>query len=546
MKSGRGSADGFGPAQTSSSEHARSLRSKAERTAAECIRRLARSNVAMPPESSRARSYLLPSLLAGVATTALLWRADVGLSWLVVVIVYVAGVLGWHRETSTYLARLWGGAAIWLALCMCWRASTWTMVIAYPASIAMILTLPLLVHRRLRCRDLGDLPALALTWIGAAFPACADARRSLQPRDDRKIRRVIGGLLLGLPVSLTVGVLLSANPRFETAVADIIGSGSDIGAFASWALATTTAYLLGALALLQMNEQVFVALRHPALLGRVARTRSGTHESPYRSTDADEVMDGQPRTISTLTWSLVLSQLVLVFGVFVAVNLEDFFGGHALVRGEATLTYAAHLHAGFAEVMFATSLTAGVIMFGHAVVAVPAERRHKWSLAALEIVLLSLTVLTLASCWHRNTIYMEAYGYTHARLGVMFIQLGLLGALGLTSVRALFRRWTGQAAYLVALPVVLALSAVTFNADLFVARGNLRRLIDAPQTATSTGLDVVYLSQLSADALPALEDEHVPEALALELRSVWRKRAAWLREGEWRGRRALGSALWGS
>ncbi len=498
----------------------------------------------MDSERSRSPVVVVASSAAGIALTALSWRASIGLSWLVIVVLFVAGVCWVQRKTPpTPLGIAWGAAAIWLAWCLTWRASLWTLTIAYPASLTMAVTFPLVVHRRLGWRELGDLPALTVAWLLGVVPALHEARRLVQPGDDRTSRRVLGGLLLGLPISATIAVLLSANPRFRDAVAQILTRGEDLWSFVAWSLAGAAALLVGGLALRHLHCGTFEALRNPALLGHVIEVRPETSEdSPYRSTAAGRgSCDRYPRTLSPLTWAFVLAQLVVVFGLFVAVNLGDLFGGHRLVRAEGTTTYAEYLHAGFAEVTVAALCSVGVVMFGHCVVVRAPDRRHQTMSAGLELLLLALTAITLASCWQRTTIYMDAYGYTHLRLGVVLVQIGVLGLLVSSAVRSVVRSWATQMSAVVALPIVMAIGAASINADLVVARANLRRLVDAPDTATSTGLDERYLLELSIDALPALDADHVPEDLAERVRMVWLERARVLAEGDWRSRRGLGA-----
>jgi len=190
----------------------------------------------------------------------------------------------------------------------------------------------------------------------------------------------------------------------------------------------------------------------------------------------------------------------------------------------------------------ATLLGVAVVMFGHRFVAPPAKRAHLQLLSALEAGVLVLVAITLGSCWQRLSIYIDAYGTTYLRLAVLLFQAAVLGLLALGLLRSFARRWTGHGAALVLLPIVLAVVAGSMNVDLLVARTNLRRLVDAPETATSTGLDAAYLETLSVDALDALDEPHVPADLAEHLRTAWLVRAHRRSADDWRGLRGLGSA----
>jgi hypothetical protein len=497
-------------------------------------------------ETQTAARPVMLALAAGGVTAALLWRAPAGLSWLVFVLAFVLACLcarGGPRGGA--LAWLWGAGATWLAACVCWRASEWTLAIGVPASATMVMALPLVVHRRLRISELGELPALCVAWAFGARAAAGEARRRLPRLEGSRSRRVLCGIAIGGPIALVATMLLSANPRFVALVGDVLAHTSSAVSFAMWSLGAALVYAVGSLALGCIHCGVLEKLRNAALIGRVAVAAAEptpSPGSPYRAADGRPTVL-VPRTLPALTWVIVLAQLIVVFGLFVVANLGDLFGGHALVRAAGTTTYAEHLHAGFLSVTAATVLAVAVVMFGHRVAAPPDSARATTLSSALEVGLLVLTAITLASCWQRTTIYMEAYGYTHQRLGVVLIQLAVLGLLVLTLARAVLRSWRGYAAAVVALPVVLAIAATTFDADLYVARANLRRLVDAPPTATSSGLDVAYLERLSIDALPALEEPHVPAELADRLAAVWLERAAQHAYGDWRGRRGLGPAL---
>jgi hypothetical protein len=499
----------------------------------------------MDSEKDRAVRIVVPAALAGVAITALTWRAEVGLSWLVLVAIAVPIVWrGLDRRPPTPLAIAWGCAAICAAGCIVWRASSWTPTIAYPTSAFLLSTLPVVVHRRLRWVDLAELPALAAGWLAGGWAGAGEARRALKPIDGRANRRVLGGMLIGLPISAIAAILLSANAQFRSAADTLLGNGSDVVSFVWWSVCGGALCLVGVLALNRIHPGVFAAVRHPAWLGHVAiTTQMQSTDSPYRAAEAKTAVERVPRALAPLTWAIVLGQLTLVFGLFVAANLGTFFGGHDLVRAAGTRTYSEHLHDGFGAVTAATVLSVLVVMFGHSAVAAPATAPQRRLLAGLEVLLLVLTAVTLGSCWQRMSIYLDAYGLTHLRLFTLVWQVFALGLLVITLVRAMARTWRLHGACLVTWPVLVALGAGTVNADLVIARANLERLVDAPETATSTGLDEFYLERLSVDAEPALDDPHVPSDLAERLRGQWLLRAEHERSDDWRSARGLGSAL---
>jgi hypothetical protein len=214
-------------------------------------------------------------------------------------------------------------------------------------------------------------------------------------------------------------------------------------------------------------------------------------------------------SVSVVTWAMVVAQVSLVFGLFVVANLRHLFGGNALVRERGTMTYATYLHQGFAELLFATVLSVCLVLAGHALLRPRGEEGPRGAvpgghlLTVLEGTLLVLTGITLASCWQRLRIYEDAYGASHLRLGVAFIELGILGVLALTLAKSVFRAWNGHAGALLAFAAAMCVVASAVNTDAYVAAKNLDR------AAEGKWLDADYLASLSRDARAVLDHPYV-------------------------------------
>jgi two-component system, OmpR family, sensor histidine kinase BaeS len=233
----------------------------------------------------------------------------------------------------------------------------------------------------------------------------------------------------------------------------------------------------------------------------------------------------------------VLVQVILVFGIFAAVHARELFGNHALVRAAGTVTYAAYLHAGFAQLLFATVLAVVTVVSGHALLRprVPAAAREPIPggrvLVALEVTLLGLVGIALASCWQRSTIYEIAYGYTYLRLAVRFVEGATLGVILLTILKGTARAWRGYGVGVAAIGLATVLVATCFNADLYIARENVARAVAAKDGSGSIyaykTLDLGYLEDLSRDALPVLDDPYFASqpTTASRLEEVWNRGA---------------------
>jgi hypothetical protein len=250
------------------------------------------------------------------------------------------------------------------------------------------------------------------------------------------------------------------------------------------------------------------------------------------------------------TWGIVRPQQVLVITVFAAVNARYLVAGHALARARGTVTYAQYLHAGFAQLSLAAFLAVVMVIVGHRLLhargggAGTAVPGGAW-LTTLELTLLLLSGVALASCWQRLHVYEVAYGYTYLRMGVEIAQLAALCLLVLTAVKAARRSWRGWAASVTASAFAFVVLVPWLDADLLVARGNVER---AALARAGEGdpfawaeLDVAYLADLSEDARPALAHplfRQSPE-LAADIERAWAARAAPRTPG-WRGLRGLG------
>lgn len=202
-------------------------------------------------------------------------------------------------------------------------------------------------------------------------------------------------------------------------------------------------------------------------------------------------------TVALWEWAVPVGALVLVFCVFVALQVTTLFGGQNHVLVTDGLTNAEYARQGFWQLLVVTALTLLVM----AVVIRRATRKTVADRSALRVLLGLLCVLSLvvvASALHRMSLYEQQYGYTTLRLFVTAVEL-LLGSVFLmvmaTGVR-MSGRWLPRAVGVGAVMTVLALAVL--NPDAYIARHNVERF-------TETGkIDIQYLRGLSTDAAPEL------------------------------------------
>jgi hypothetical protein len=224
--------------------------------------------------------------------------------------------------------------------------------------------------------------------------------------------------------------------------------------------------------------------------------------------------------------------------VYVVANATSLFEGHTHLRAPGTGTYAGYLHEGFTQVSVATLLAVACVVVGHVLLRpregaarIPGGR----GLVVLELGLLALVGVALASCAHRLSLYEEAYGYTYLRLTVWLMQLGVAGLLAMTAARCVARAWTGWGAALAWSGVAFLVLAGSLDADGWIARRNVDRVHQGAP------LDLDYLASLSEDARGVLPEVYgMDRDQAAYLGAIWADRAAEHRAVGWRARRGLG------
>ncbi len=440
----------------------------------------------------RAPRVLALALALGLTTQALLFHADLGLSFLVLdaLVVFVTlRVLGHARlafgPKAVAVAALLFGVATVLH-----RGPVATFVAA-PLAVVSLLVLPVVAADNLRFAELPTLP-MRLLWVAVGTPEAVGKTLTL-PRDAvaglgetgrSAARRTALGVVLGLPITFVFTLLLCADSGFASVVGRVEGRTTTAITFGIEALVSAVVFAFG-YALVRPLPKEPTAIAAP--------------DAPYRT----HPVVSRP-VLSPLTWGIVVAQVALVFLVFVAVRRDTEFGGHAVVQGRADLTYASHLHAGFYQLIFATVLAVGLVVVGHRLLGhergrVPGGRL----LSALEVTLLVLTGVALTSCVHRLRLYEQAYGATHLRVGVAFVCLVAAVVLACALVKAVFRGFPWFEGTTMVAVTACALAFASFDADAYVARTNLDRAL------AGKALDEAHLASLSADACAAADHPYL-------------------------------------
>lgn len=491
-------------------------------------------------------TVVVAAVAAGAIMQALFWRTSIGVNWLVCDLLQTAAAVALFRR-GPLRAPAWGaiGGSVALGAAVACHASAWSLAVALPVNVALLSTLPTLLRGDRTIGELAALPAdLAASLLRVPRATRRTGQVAAQSVDFGRGRGLVLGVGLGLPTAGLFALLLCADPSFTALVSRAFSKVSDVVSFTAWALFTAGALLFWhALHTPEKDDELAPAPPAPFPY-RIEPSAPVTTLAAARPV----LLSRSRLSLQPLTWGAIVAQVAIVFAAFDAVNARRLFGGHHLVRATQGVTYASYLHSGFGQLLFAAALSVCLVVGGHRLLANGAgasevkdhgEHRARVPggavIVALEVVLLVLTGVTLASCWQRLAIYEDAYGATYLRLGVAFIEALVLGVLVLTIAKAVARGWRGYAGTLVAFATSVGAVAGCFDADAYVAGANLDR------ASRGHELDVAYLATLSGDACTTLSHPVLaaqPE-VARTLRDAWAADLAVSRGNGWRAARGV-------
>lgn len=229
--------------------------------------------------------------------------------------------------------------------------------------------------------------------------------------------------------------------------------------------------------------------------------------------DGITVRPGRAR--GRVEWALPLIVLDVLFAAFIALQLVVLLGGYDKVLEETGLKPAEYAREGFWQLLWATLLTLVVIALAIRL----APRGGAKDRLLVKGVLGTLCVLTLvvvASALRRMDLYVDAFGLTRLRISVAAVELWLGVVLLLIIAAGVFgARHLPRAVVVSAAAGVLAFGLI--SPDRLIAEQNVQRYREGK------AIDITYLQQLSADAVPALDgipDERMRACALQEIQST--------------------------
>lgn len=198
-------------------------------------------------------------------------------------------------------------------------------------------------------------------------------------------------------------------------------------------------------------------------------------------------------TIDSVTISIPLSLLNVIYFIFAIVQFSYLYGNGQLPEG---YTYAEYARRGFFELVAVTIINFSIILFGLTKTKNSGVKINRFC-SILYTLLAVFTLNMLYSAHYKMRLYETTYGYTYLRVYVHLF-MALLLILSLTALVAIWYKKIN-------LPKVFVLGALIFytflnviNVDAFIAKQN----IDIYRQ--NGKIDLYYLTTLSDDVVPYL------------------------------------------
>ncbi|WP_240521888.1 DUF4153 domain-containing protein [Amycolatopsis vastitatis] len=420
--------------------------------------------VPMPPA-------VLPAAgLAGVAAALVLPVDRPGVGWLLSGVAVAAAVAVADRRAQEGGSLTWRSAGwAFLALALLGmgavRASGWLFVLCV---LGAVVTGSLaVVGERTVNSVVYDMLALPVEALRAIPWAGRGVGRFAARRDGVARRIALAVLAAAALVGVFVPLLASADAAFAAVVNAMVPDLS-VDVLLRWCC------VFAVVALVVAGACYFLA-------------------APARRASADR----PHRTGYGLEWTVPLTVLVLVFGLFVGVRLVVLFGGTEYVLRTSGLTSAEYARGGFWQLCAVTVLTLAIVAAAlrWAPNSTKADRlRQRVLLGTLS----ALSLVLVGSALSRMWTYQEAYGFTVLRLLVEVCELwfGAVFVLVGASLVRLRSTWLPRAAIGTAAAALLALAVL--DPERLIADANLDRV------AAGKPLDDRYLARFSADVVPVV------------------------------------------
>jgi len=434
------------------------------------------------------KKYLFfTALLLGFIFDNLFWRKIPGISF--PVFVFLCLVCGFFliKTENLYPAR----KSLWLLIPILFL-SLMTFIRKEPLTSFLNYSLTLFFMAILAMTYLGgqwvsfglsDYVANFFHWIVGMFalPWLSSAHEDPQQKDGdvktwmMRAKPIIRGVLMAIPVLVVFTALFSS--------ADLIFAKRMNFLIANLRLENLPEYLLRGFIIL------VIAYFFTGIIFYAAKRSDNT-----RLQEADKPILA-PFLGFTET-SIILGGVLLLFSVFVLVQFQYFFFGHANITLQG-FTYSEYARRGFGELV-TVAVFSIMLIKGLSVISKRENDTKIKTFTGLTTGLVSMVLIILVSAFQRLYLYESAYGFSRYRTyaHVFMIWLGIL--LLSVVIMEVFKRQRAFANIGLIILLGFVISLNLLNVDKFIVNNNINRAVQGEE------LDNDYLSTLSNDAIPAL------------------------------------------
>lgn len=439
--------------------------------------------------------FWLAAFILAWTVDLLFWKQSPGISYLIWMFLAVAGLFAaawWQHVRPAALSYFLALATLVLAGIVFLRSEPFSATITALLALAGLgLLAATLTSGYWSLYRIGDflLAYLKLAAAGVVRAGSSIVRKPTPEAEPavqsswKTFRRngfpVLRGIILALPVLAVLAALLaSADPVFGQLLRNLLKF-FDIDRLPEYIFRFTYIIVLA---------YVFTGVLLHAVFPQPPETRPSPQQ-PWKM-----------RFLGSTEAAIILGSVVLLFAVFVALQVRYLFGGQANIN-ETGFTYSEYARRGFFELVWVAVLSLGLYIGLGAVTRreTPAQER---AFTLLTIGLISLVLIILVSALQRLLLYENAFGFTRLRMYthifIPWLAVLLLVTLVLQAVGR--QGHLGVSILLVALGFGLTFAAL--NVDAQITRLNLQR------ARAGAELDAEHLASLSADAVPVLAEAY--------------------------------------
>lgn len=247
----------------------------------------------------------------------------------------------------------------------------------------------------------------------------------------------------------------------------------------------------------------------------LAYALAGTYLHAAKSSE-EKISEDKPILSAFLGFTesaIVLGSVALLFGAFVVVQFQYFFGGQVNISFTG-YTFSEYARKGFGELV-AVAFFSLLMLLGLGAITRRETEIQRRVFSGLGVALVGLVLVMLVSAFQRLVLYETAYGFSRLRTYTHVFMIWLALLLVVVVVLEITRRERRAAFAMLLASFGFVVSLGFLNVDAFIVRHNIQRELDT-RVGTSYGrveLDNQYFIDLSDDSVPPLVEAFLDPSL---------------------------------